>query len=86
MRHFPHPNDEMMKSFSPYPVIFVHEKTSEIVCEKCAINMCKDDEQKKELYDNYVYDNYLEGDGLSCDSCNELIDSAYGNPESDDIE
>ena len=59
----------------PYPLIFVHKITNDILCETCARKL------KPSEYDNYVWDNFFEGSPLDCDECNEIIESAYGNPE-----
>jgi len=73
------PNPEMLKQFSGYPLIFVHKKTNEVICEQCA-----HDADINEICNNYVYDIHYEGDSIQCDSCNNPIASAYGIPENKD--
>lgn len=55
-----------------YPLIFVHKKTNEVLCEICARGLNINE------YNDYVFDYYLEGDTLDCDICYEIIESVYG--------
>lgn len=68
-------SDDLLTTESPYPLIFVNMQ-GEVICEKCAR-----EKGFKELQAEFVWDTFLEGTPMQCDSCGEEIESAYGDPE-----
>lgn len=78
-----------------YPLIYICADGG-ILCPKCAnenkeVYLTSDDktpEEKESRFDDpqwhiIAVDVYYEGASIPCDHCNEMIDSAYGDPEED---
>jgi hypothetical protein len=72
--------EDMFKSYSAYPLIFIHKKTNEVICETCARAM-----DFTELKKKFVFDIFYEGQDMICESCSEEIESAYGDPEEEEV-
>ncbi len=72
--------DDIFEHYSAYPLIFIHKKKSEVICENCARAM-----NFNELKESFVFEVFYEGADFYCDSCNTEIESAYGDPEEEDV-
>lgn len=68
---------DIFRTASQYPLIFVN-KQGEVICETCAR-----EKDFRELQEEFVWDVFYEGAPMQCDSCNEEIESAYGDPETE---
>jgi len=73
--------DDMFEHHSAYPLMFVHKKTNEVICETCAREM-----NFTELKESFVFDVFYEGQDKLCESCHEEIESAYGDPNEEEVE
>lgn len=67
-----------------YPIIYLDHECS-VLCAQCATNSFKDEDERPE-YKPVDSDIYYEGPTLQCEQCNADIESAYGDPDTDNQE
>ena len=64
-----------------YPILYL-AKDNGVLCPKCA-NEFKAGRDNDEQLEPVAYFVHYEGQPEQCENCNALIDSAYGDPESE---
>ncbi len=67
-----------------YPLMYLDRENSTL-CADCATKSL-DDADEVPQFKPVAYDVYYEGPTIQCDQCNADIESAYGDPEAQDIE
>lgn len=88
--------DGSLPAHAPYPLIYLDTR-NHVMCATCATKQITDyfnfwngepadNEMEPDVRDLPVTgENYFEGAPLECECCNEMIESAYGDPERNEL-
>jgi hypothetical protein len=84
-RHLPRDSDGTLSSYAwpgGYPIIYLDHHDS-VLCPDCAERFDKDpdaDERDRPVHS----DVFWEGAPMECDECGAMMESAYGDPDSEE--